>query len=127
MGLARGDVLPVEVPVEVDRGVDLLHDRIALGAEASAPHFVAHDASAEVCPSMTERSAPPRAALPRRRLISVVAAAVILAVLGGIYGIARLRSNPAATACTATVAAAGRLAPLARGEVAALAVAQTPF
>ena len=76
---------------------------------------------------MTERSAPPRAALPRRRLMSVAAAAVILAVLAGVYGIARLRSNPAAAACAGAVAAAGRLAPLARGEVAALAVAQTPF
>lgn len=76
---------------------------------------------------MTERSAPPRAALARRRLISVAAAAVILAVLAGVYGIARLRSNPAADACAAAVAAAGRLAPLAHGEVAALAVAQAPF
>ena len=38
---------------------------------------------------MTERSAPPRAALARRRLFSVAAAAVILAVLAGVYGIAR--------------------------------------
>jgi thiol-disulfide isomerase/thioredoxin len=59
--------------------------------------------------------------------MSVAAAAVILAVLAGVYGIARLRSNPAAAACAGAVAAAGRLAPLARGEVAALAVAQTPF
>jgi thiol-disulfide isomerase/thioredoxin len=76
---------------------------------------------------MTERSAPPRAALPRRRLVSIAAAAVILAVLAGVYGIARLRSNPAVAACAPTVAAAGRLAPLAHGEVAALAMAQTPF
>ena len=76
---------------------------------------------------MTERSAPPRAALARRRLISVAAAAVILAVLAGVYGIARLRSNPAADACAGAVATAGRLAPLAHGEVAALAVAQAPF
>jgi thiol-disulfide isomerase/thioredoxin len=59
--------------------------------------------------------------------MSVAAAAVILAVLAGVYGIARLRSNPAAAACAGAVAAAGRLAPLARGEVAALAVTQTPF
>ena len=76
---------------------------------------------------MTERSAPPRAALARRRLISVAAAAVILAVLAGVYGIARLRSNPAADACAGAVATAGRLAPLAHGEVAALAIAQAPF
>ena len=76
---------------------------------------------------MTERSAPPRAALSRRRVFSVPAAAVILAVLAGVYGIAGLRSNPAAAACAAAVATAGRLAPLAHGEVAALAVAQAPF
>jgi thiol-disulfide isomerase/thioredoxin len=76
---------------------------------------------------MTERSAPPRAALVRRRLISATAAAVILAVLAGVYGIAHLRSNPAADACAGAVATAGRLAPLAHGEVAALAVAQAPF
>jgi hypothetical protein len=43
VGLARGDVLPVEVAVEIDRGVDVLHDRIGLRSETAAPHFVAHD------------------------------------------------------------------------------------
>ena len=76
---------------------------------------------------MTERSAPPRpllraaASFPSRR------PAAILAVLAGVYGIARLRSNPAADACAGAVATAGRLAPLAHGEVAALAIAQAPF
>ncbi len=79
---------------------------------------------------MTEQSAPPRHALGRLRLISVAAAVVILAVLAGVYGIDRLRSNPAgaaAAACAPAVATAGRIAPLAHGEVAALAVAHTPF
>ena len=43
MGLAGGDILPVEMPVEADGGVDFLHDRVGAFAEASAPHFVAHD------------------------------------------------------------------------------------
>jgi hypothetical protein len=43
MGLACGDILPVEVSVEIDRGVDLLHEGIGFRTEASAPHFVAHD------------------------------------------------------------------------------------
>jgi len=30
VGLARGDILPVKLAVEIDRGVDLLHDRIGL-------------------------------------------------------------------------------------------------
>jgi len=28
MGLARHDILAVEVPVEIDRGIDFLHDGI---------------------------------------------------------------------------------------------------
>jgi thiol-disulfide isomerase/thioredoxin len=54
-------------------------------------------------------------------------AIAIVAVLAGVYGIGRLRSNPAAAACTPAVETASRIAPLARGEVAALAVARTPF
>jgi thiol-disulfide isomerase/thioredoxin len=63
----------------------------------------------------------------RLRLISAVAALIILIVLAGIYGIAHLRSNPADAACGGAVNIAKRIAPLVRGEVAALAVAQTPF
>ena len=76
---------------------------------------------------MTEQSDPPRRAIGRFRLVSALAAVVILAVLAGIYGIDRLRSNPAQAACEAAVKTAARLAPLARGEVAALAVTRTPF
>ena len=75
---------------------------------------------------MTDQSAPPRRAASRLRL--AVAAAVILAVLAGIYGIGRLRSNPgAATGCESALATAARIAPLAHGEVAAFAVAHAPF
>src|SRR3954462_2124422 len=42
MGLACGDVLAVEVPVEIDGGVNLLHDRVRAVREAAAPHLVAH-------------------------------------------------------------------------------------
>jgi len=76
---------------------------------------------------MTEQSAPSLQKISRLRLVSAVAAIGILVVLAGVYGIARLRSNPADAACQAAVNAAGRIAPLARGEVAALAVARTPF
>jgi thiol-disulfide isomerase/thioredoxin len=51
----------------------------------------------------------------------------ILAVLAGVYGMGRSRSNPAAAACAPAVAAASRIAPLAHGEVAALTVARAPF
>jgi thiol-disulfide isomerase/thioredoxin len=63
----------------------------------------------------------------RLRLLSLAATAGILVVLAGVYGIGRLRSNPADAACRPAVNVAGRLAPLVHGEVAALAVAQTPF
>jgi thiol-disulfide isomerase/thioredoxin len=76
---------------------------------------------------MTEPSVPPRRALGRYRALSLVAAIVILAVLAGVYGIEHLRSNPGASACAPAVKTAGRIAPLARGEVAALTVARTPF
>ena len=65
----------------------------------------------------------------RRRLLALVAACgiAVLAVLAGVYGMGGLRSNPAAAACAPAVAAANRIAPLAHGEVAALAVSRTPF
>ena len=63
----------------------------------------------------------------RLRLLSVAATAGILVVLAGVYGIARLRGNPADVACQPAVNTASRIAPLVHGEVAALAVAQTPF
>ena len=77
---------------------------------------------------MTEQSAPPPRRSPGRlRVLAIVAAAAMLAVLAGVYGIDRLRSNPDAAACAAAVNTAGRIAPLARGEVAALAVSRKAF
>jgi thiol-disulfide isomerase/thioredoxin len=63
----------------------------------------------------------------RRRKLAMLGLAAAVAVVAGIYGIGRLRSNPADTACREAVKTAARLAPLAHGEVAALAVADTPF
>jgi len=76
---------------------------------------------------MSEQSAPPHRIGRRYRGPAVVAAIVILAVLAGVYGMERLRSNPAAAACEPALKTADRIAPLAHGEVAALAVARTPF
>jgi thiol-disulfide isomerase/thioredoxin len=69
----------------------------------------------------------PHGKVGRSRLVSVVALGGTLAVLAGIYGIGHLRSNPADAACRPAVKAAARLTPLVHGEVAALAVAHTPF
>jgi len=63
----------------------------------------------------------------RWRLFSAGAALVLLIVLAGIYEIAHRPSNPADAACRDAVNTAKRIAPLVRGEVAALAVARTPF
>ena len=78
---------------------------------------------------MTELSTEPAFKLRRRQMAAraVMALCGALAVLAGIYGIGRLRSNPADAACQPAVNIASRIAPLAQGEVAAFAVAQQPF
>ena len=84
---------------------------------------------------MTEQTpVPPAAAVPppsrktgRLRLVSAAVTVVVFAVLAGVYGIDRLRSNPAAAACQPAVQTAARIAPLVHGEVAALTMAQTGF
>src|ERR1700733_101666 len=63
----------------------------------------------------------------RLRLVSAAAAMAILIVLAGGYGIAHIRGHPADAACQAAVNTGKKIAPLVHGEVAALAVAQTPF
>jgi thiol-disulfide isomerase/thioredoxin len=75
----------------------------------------------------TEPPVPLLQKIGRLRLISAAAALVILIALAGIYGIGHRPSNPADAACRGAVNTAKRIAPLVRGEVAALAVAQTPF
>ncbi len=78
-------------------------------------------------PSAESNNAPVLRKIGRLRLVSAAAAIGILIVLAGVYGIERLRSNPADAACGPAVNLAKRIAPLVHGEVAALAVAQTPF
>ena len=40
--LRAGNVLQGELAIEVDGGVDLLHDRMGCALEAATPHLVAH-------------------------------------------------------------------------------------
>jgi thiol-disulfide isomerase/thioredoxin len=77
-------------------------------------------------PEAPSLDAPALRKIGRLRLVSAAAAIAILVVLAGVYGIARLRGNPADAACQAAVNTASRIAPLVHGEVAALALAQTP-
>ena len=63
---------------------------------------------------------------PRRLLLAVAVVAVCLAIAGGVYGIGGFGGNPADAACKPALETARRIAPLARGEVAALAVASEP-
>jgi len=65
-------------------------------------------------------------ALRRLLTLSVVAFAGLVAGLTGIYGIAGLTRNAADPECRPASETAKRMAPLARGEVAAVAVAGDP-
>jgi thiol-disulfide isomerase/thioredoxin len=62
----------------------------------------------------------------RVALIAAVALIVAVAGLAGVYGIGGLTRNPVEAACRPAAEVARRLAPLARGEVAAVAVATEP-
>jgi thiol-disulfide isomerase/thioredoxin len=75
---------------------------------------------------MTELPAEPYSKV-RRLKMTALALCGAVAVLAGVYGIGRLRSNPATADCAPAVETAGRIAPLAHGEVAAFAAAHTPF
>ncbi len=65
----------------------------------------------------------------RRRHLLAVGVVVLVAgsLAAAVYGIGALRRNAPDTACAGAVELAQRLAPLARGEVAAFAVAEKPL
>ena len=74
---------------------------------------------------MTETDAKTRVKA-RRGLVAALVLGAAVAVLAGVYGIGGFGRNPDAAACAPAVEAAKRLAPLARGEVAAVTVATAP-
>jgi thiol-disulfide isomerase/thioredoxin len=66
----------------------------------------------------------------RFRRLALIAGAIVagaLAGLGGVYGIGGFMRNAGDPDCRPAVALAQRLGPLARGEVAAMAIAETPL
>src|SRR5205085_3844378 len=115
MGLACRNVLAVKAAIEVDRSVDLLHDRAGTRREAPAPHFVAHDPTAES--PMTDLPETTRSTKHRRRMIAIGALVGVAAGLAAVYGIGAMQRNPTDVACRASAELTARLAPLARGEV----------
>src|SRR5262245_33014466 len=132
MRLAGGNVLAIKLLVEIDVRVDVLHDRMGAQTKASAPHFIAHDRmlmtpAPKGDSKMTLRPPASLQKIGRLRLFSALGALVILIVLAGIYGIARIRSNPTGAACQAAVNTAKRIAGLARGVVAAVTVVHVSF
>ena len=78
---------------------------------------------------MTDR--PEKPTLPFRRRVLIVGTAFTLALaagIGGVYGITRFMRNAGVDpSCRAAADLASRLAPLMRGEVAALAPAKSPI
>src|SRR6202046_805580 len=122
MGLGAGDVLGAELVVEVDRGVDVLHDFGRASQEPAAPHRVAH-----ACRSgwldMTNIDTQPRR---RFVLAPILGALAVVAAGAGLYG-AVAPAGKAPSDCPADSAKlAARLAPLAKGELAALQVTSEP-
>jgi thiol-disulfide isomerase/thioredoxin len=65
----------------------------------------------------------------KKRLVMVVAGGIagVAVGLAAVYGIGRFQRNAGDAACRPAVEVAQRIAPLARGEVAALILAETPL
>ena len=124
MGLGCGYVLAVEMPVEIDGGVNLLHDRSRARRKSPTPHFVAHGISTK--PLMTGS----QTSFAKKRLAMVLAGGIAGVIIGlaGVYGIATLTRNAGGdTTCQPAVELAKKIAPFARGEVAAVNVAKSPL
>ena len=77
---------------------------------------------------MNERPEASKSPFPRRfTLIAAAVAAAVLAALAGVYGIGGFKRNAADADCRPAVDLARKIAPLARGEVAAVNVAVKPL
>jgi thiol-disulfide isomerase/thioredoxin len=63
----------------------------------------------------------------KKRRVVVAAGTIVVVALAAVYGIGTFQRNAGDAGCAPAVALAQRLAPLARGEVAAFAVAERPL
>jgi thiol-disulfide isomerase/thioredoxin len=84
-------------------------------------------ANSEQVASKLGRSKPGRFRLHRFALIGGAVVAGALAGLAGVYGIGAFTRNVGDPSCRPAVDIARRIAPMARGEVAAMAVAEAPL
>ena len=112
------------MPVEVDGGVNLLDDSSGARREPPTPHFVAHGIFTKPLMTGTQSS------FAKKRLAMVLAGEIaeVMVGLSGVYGIATLTRNVGGDAtCRPAVELAKKIAPLARGEVAAVNVAKSPL
>ena len=117
MGERAGDVLGGELAVEVDGGVDLLDDLGGAAGETPAPHGVAHLKRPLERWTRTRRGPVDGGFWAAPGALAAVAAVAVL------YGIGAPGGKAAAGLCPAAAAArAAALAPLAHGDIAALAV-----
>src|SRR5476649_110453 len=122
MGFRSGYILSGEFAVEIDGGVDFLHDFRRPGGETPAPHLVAHRRLLDE--RMKDQNLKPlRAKTP---IVAVVAALAVLIGAAVLYGKGLGGGKDEAAECPAAKAVAPRLAPLAHGEVAALNVNKNP-
>ncbi len=113
MRLGRGNVLAIEMPVEVDGGVNFLHDVIRARREPPTPHLVAHGIFTKAL--MTG----PQSTFAKKRLAMVLAGGIagVIVGLAGVYGIATLTRNAGGDpACRSAVDLGTKLAPFARAR-----------
>src|SRR2546429_4834345 len=75
---------------------------------------------------MTDLPDTTRSIKRRRSMIALGAIVGVAAGLAAVYGIGAMQRNPTDAACRASAELTGRLAPLARGEVAAVNIASSP-
>src|SRR5258708_11831838 len=101
MGLGCGNVLTIKMPVEIDGGVNLLHDRTGARRKSSTPHFVAHGISTKALMTGSQSS------FAKKRLAMVLAggiAGIVIGLAGGYRGSAPSRKVGGEVFCPPTPA-----------------------
>ena len=120
--LRAGDVLGGELAVEVDGGVDLLHDLGRAGGEPAAPHLVAHAQTlGPGTTGMTANVSPDEPALSRLAALALAAVAAARCYTGRTAA-----AGKAEAACSAASQALARKARAARARRNRRAAASSP-